>query len=60
MATLLHNIIFLKTESETEYGVKEGVTETVMAETVLMRGMTDQLLANNNQVSFIFESKASL
>ena len=25
--------LFLKTESETEYGVKEGVTETGMAET---------------------------
>ena len=39
-------ILFLKTE----YGVKEGVTETSMAETLLMRGMTDHLLANNNQV----------
>ena len=59
LVTLLHMILFLQTESETEYGVKEGVTETGIAETVLMRSMTDQLLANNNQVGFIFENKAS-
>ena len=52
--------MFLKTESETDYGVKEGVTENGIAETVLMRSMTDHLLANNNQVGFIFENKASL
>ena len=50
--------MFLKTESETDYGVKEGVTENGIAETVLMRS-TDHLLANNNQVGFIFENKAS-
>ncbi len=46
--------------AEKEYGVEESVTETGMAETVLMMGMTDHLLANNNQVNYIFESKASL
>ncbi len=46
--------------AETEYGVKESVTETGMAETVLMRGMTDHLLAINNQVGYIFKNKESL
>ena len=60
-------ILFLKTESETEYGVEESVTETGMAETeygveesVTQTGMADHLLVNINQVGYICKSKVFL